>query len=255
MARIFARARTALADGDLSFASDTMSGFEQAIGLWPGLPGASPSPGASTLPSASTAMKEGSIAMGICGDCGVSVGFQPLVPEAEAARWYCQCCNSICFAKADPQRQSEYVGVAPLPPDAYVTALEPPGAPVLDDEDEIPSRQLLRLLKRLCNQEYCGVERRRYRRYPLVAAVTAVSLDEHFRIVGLPVRMATTNISHDGISLIHQSKYEAAFLAIDFSEGGFPLTQAVVRPVRTRSLGVVHETGGRFVRGLTRRAD
>lgn len=236
-----------------------MSGFEQAVGVLPGLASGSPSPALSTsasaLPSTSTGQKSGAVALGICGDCGVSVGFHPPVPEVEATRWYCRCCNSICFAKANPEGESEYVGVAPLPPDAFVTAVEGQWPLEHQEEDEAPSRQLLRLLKRLCNQEYGGVERRRYRRYPLVAAVTVTALDEHFRIIGLPIRMATTNISHDGVSLIHQSEYEAAFLAIDFSEGGFPLSQAIVRPVRMRSLGLVHETGGRFVRGLTRRAD
>ncbi len=134
-------------------------------------------------------------------------------------------------------------------------AVEAPWPLGTPEGDEAPSAQLIQLVKELCNQDFGGVERRRYRRYPFVAAVCATPLDEHFRIVGVPMRMATTNISHDGVSLIHQGEYEAAYLAIDFSEGGFALRQAIVRRVRMRSLGVVHETGGRFVRGLARRTD
>lgn len=231
-----------------------MSGFEQACDVLPReYGGASAAASAATASSSMDERRVSSHTAGACGNCGVTIGFHPPVPNVEASRWYCLSCNSVCFAKADAALQKEYFGVAPLAHDAYVTAIEaswPLGAP---EEDEAPSPQLIELVKTLCHEDFDGVERRRSRRYPLVAAVSGTPLDEHFRIIGMPMRMATTNMSHDGVSLIHQSEYEAAYLAIDFTEGGFALKQAIVRPVRMRSLGVVHETGGRFVRGLARR--
>ena len=235
-----------------------MSGYEQASDVLPGGRGATSAPSAvlhETKASSKNGRTLSGLVAGACGNCNDSLGCHPPVPNSEAGRWYCLTCNSIVFAKADAELQKEYFGIAPLGLDAYVKSVEaqwPLGTP---EGDEAPSAQLIQLVKELCNQDYGGVERRRYRRYPFVAAVCATPLDEHFRIVGLPMRMATTNISHDGLSLIHQGEYEAAYLAIDFSEGGFALRQAIVRRVRMRSLGVVHETGGRFVRGLARRAD
>lgn len=235
-----------------------MSGYEQATDVLPGVRGPTSSTAAVLHETKSSSKNErhlSGLVAGACGNCAAALGCHPPVPNMEAGRWYCLACNSILFAKADAELQKKYTGIAPLGPDAYVKAVEatwPLGTP---EGDEAPSAQLIQLVKELCNQDFGGVERRRYRRYPFVAAVCATPLDEHFRIVGVPMRMATTNISHDGVSLIHQGEYEAAYLAIDFSEGGFALKQAIVRRVRMRSLGVVHETGGRFVRGLARRTD
>ena len=235
-----------------------MSWYEQTSDVLPGERGATSSTSAvlnEKITSSNNERPLSGLVAGACGNCGAALGCHPPVPHIEAGRWYCLSCNSIIFARADAELQKEYFGIAPLGLDAYVTAIEAPWPLGTAAGDEAPSAQLIQLVKELCNQDYGGVERRRYRRYPFVAAVCATPLDEHFRIVGVPMRMATTNISHDGVSLIHQGEYEAAYLAIDFSEGGFALRQAIVRRVRMRSLGVVHETGGRFVRGLARRAD
>lgn len=193
------------------------------------------------------------VAFGNCGTCGLPVGFYPPEINAEVCPWHCQCCNAIHFAKAAPAHDKNYFGIAPLPPFADLVA---PEAPRLSEvEDATPPDHLLRLVKLLCNQDYRGVERRRYQRYAAVVSVIAVPLNDEFRVSGLPLRMTTTNVSHSGISLIYNDYHVSAHYALDFSVSAMPLCQAVVTPVRMRALGPVYEIGARFVRGLVRQVD
>ena len=198
-------------------------------------------------------LQHDALALGNCGTCGSLIDFQPPVINAKVSPWHCQNCDSIFFAKADSTHEKNYIGVAPLPPFADLVA--PPAPWIPEPEDATPPAHLLRLMKLLCNQDYRGVERRRYRRYTAVVSVMAVPLNDGFRVAGLPLRMTMTNVSYGGASLIHAGYHVSAYYALDFSVGGLALSQAVVQPVRMRALGPVYEIGGRFVRGLARKGE
>jgi hypothetical protein len=201
--------------------------------------------------AAATADEPGLLEYSNCTGCGSSIGFRPPVPGVAAQPWYCSGCGAIVYAKFDPSPQTEYRGVAPLlPDDGLIVNL---GSCSDDQVDLTPPEHLQRLVRLLTSREFKGVERRRYKRYSAVVAVVAVPLGEDFRVIGKPIRMTTTNVSHDGIGLIHTQYMRVPYYAIDFSVAGLELRQAVVKLMRVRGLGPVYESGGRFVRGICRK--
>lgn len=186
-----------------------------------------------------------------CTGCGSSIGFRSPLPGMAAKPWYCSGCGAVVYAKVDRSLDTEYRGIAPLlPTDGLIVNL----GSISDDQiDSTPPEHLQRLVRLLTSREFKGVERRRYKRYSAVVAVVAVPLGEDFRVIGKPLRMTTTNVSHDGIGLIHTQYMRVPYYAIDFSIAGLELRQAVVKLMRVRGLGPVYESGGRFVRGLSRK--
>jgi hypothetical protein len=193
------------------------------------------------------------ITSGYCGACESPIGFYPPAVNSEVSAWYCHRCNAIYYVKADPAHDTNYFGIAPLPPFASVVATA--ASWLSEIEDGAPPVNLVRLVKLLCNQDYRGIERRHHERHTAVVAVIAVPLNEQFRVAGLPLRMTTTNASHGGVSLINGDDHFSAYYALDFSASGMALRQAVVAPVRMRALGPVYEIGARFVRDVIRQAD
>ena len=78
--------------------------------------------------------------------------------------------------------------------------------------------------------------------------MVAVPLGEDFRVTGKPIRMTTTNVSHDGIGLIHTQYLRAPFYALDF-EAEMPtdgLFEAR-RDVRVRADGPRNLPDGAFL--------
>lgn len=186
-----------------------------------------------------------------CAGCDAWHAYRPPTPRANAQACYCQKCGTIIFAKFDPEAAGDYSGVLPLAvEDGLIAHL---GSPPDDAVDSTPPEHLQRLVRMLTSREFKGVERRRYKRYAAVAPVVAVPLGEDFRVAGKPIRMTTTNVSHDGIGLIHTQYLRAPFYALDFTIAGLELRQAIVKLLRVRGLGPVYESGGRFVRGLSRK--
>ncbi|BBO34688.1 hypothetical protein [Lacipirellula parvula] len=188
---------------------------------------------------------------GNCAGCATWHAFRAPTPRANAQAWYCQSCGAIVYATFDPENLADYSGVTLLAAeDGLIANLgNAPEEPV----DSTPPEHLQRLVRMLTSREFKGVERRRYKRYAAVAPVVAVPLGEDFRVTGKPIRMTTTNVSHDGIGLIHTQYLRAPYYALDFSIAGLELRQAIVKLVRVRGLGPVYESGGRFVRGLSRK--
>lgn len=187
-----------------------------------------------------------------CNGCSGWLAFHPPTPKANAQAWYCQTCGGVVYAKFDPEHVADYSGVRLLAAeDGLIVNLgEAPDETV----DSTPPEHLQRLVRMLTSRDFKGVERRRYKRYAAVAPVVAVPLGEDFRVTGTPIRMTTTNVSHDGIGLIHTQYLRAPFYALDFSIAGLELRQAIVKLLRVRGLGPVYESGGRFVRGLSRKS-
>jgi hypothetical protein len=186
-----------------------------------------------------------------CSGCDAWHAFCPPTPRADAQAWYCQKCGAVVFAKFDPEALCDYSGVAMLAPEDGLIARF--GSPPEEPDDSTPPEHLQRLVRLLTSREFKGVERRRYKRYAAVAPVVAVPLGEDFRVAGKPIRMTTTNVSHDGIGLIHTQYLKAQYYALDFTIAGLELRQAIVKLLRVRGLGPVYESGGRFVRGLSRK--
>lgn len=189
---------------------------------------------------------------GNCAGCGTWHAFRPPTPRSNAQAWYCQSCGTVVYATFDPDNVSDYSGVALLAvEDGLIANL---GNAPEEAVDSTPPEHLQRLVRMLTSREFKGVERRRYKRYAAVAPVVATPLGEDFRVTGKPIRMTTTNVSHDGIGLIHTQYLRAPYYALDFSIAGLELRQAIVKLVRVRGLGPVYESGGRFVRGLSRKS-
>jgi len=189
---------------------------------------------------------------GNCAGCGTWHAFRPPTPRSNAQAWYCQSCGTVVYATFDPDNVSDYSGVALLAvEDGLIANL---GDAPEEAVDSTPPEHLQRLVRMLTSREFKGVERRRYKRYAAVAPVVATPLGEDFRVTGKPIRMTTTNVSHDGIGLIHTQYLRAPYYALDFSIAGLELRQAIVKLVRVRGLGPVYESGGRFVRGLSRKS-
>jgi hypothetical protein len=187
-----------------------------------------------------------------CNGCGGWHSFHPPTPKANAQAWYCEACGAIVYAKFDPEKAADYSGVRLLEPeDGLIVNL---GEAPEENVDSTPPEHLQRLVRMLTSRDFKGVERRRYKRYAAVAPVVAVPLGEDFRVTGTPIRMTTTNVSHDGIGLIHTQYLRAPFYALDFTIAGLELRQAIVKLLRVRGLGPVYESGGRFVRGLSRKS-
>lgn len=187
-----------------------------------------------------------------CNGCASWQAFHPPTPKANAQPWYCQTCGAVIYAKFDPEHIAEYSGIALLTAeDGLIANL---GNAPDETMDSTPPEHLQRLVRMLTAREFKGVERRRYKRYAAVAPVVAVPLGEDFRVAGKPIRMTTTNVSHDGIGLIHTQYLRAPFYALDFTIAGLELRQAIVKLLRVRGLGPVYESGGRFVRGLSRKS-
>jgi hypothetical protein len=188
---------------------------------------------------------------GNCNGCGAWHAFHPPTPKANAQAWHCETCGAVIFSKFDPENLADYSGIRLLPAEDRLIANlgEAPDETV----DSTPPEHLQRLVRMLTAREFKGVERRRYKRYAAVAPVVAVPLGEDFRVTGRPIRMTTTNVSHDGIGLIHTQYLRAPFYALDFTIAGLELRQAIVKLLRVRGLGPVYESGGRFVRGLSRK--
>jgi hypothetical protein len=188
---------------------------------------------------------------GNCNGCSAWHAFLAPAPRANAQAWYCQACGAVVYAKTDPDRTDEYSGIAPLGlSDGLIANI---GDAAEERADSTPPEHLQRLVRMLTAREFKGVERRRYKRYAAVAPVVAVPLGEDFRVIGKPIRMTTTNVSHDGIGLIHTQYLRAPYFALDFTVAGLELRQAIVKLLRVRGLGPVYESGGRFVRGLARK--
>jgi hypothetical protein len=186
-----------------------------------------------------------------CAGCDAWHAYRPPTPLANAQTWYCHTCGTVIFAKFDPDGACDYSGVSPLAvEDGLIAHL---GSAAEEAVDSTPPEHLQRLVRMLTSREFKGVERRRYKRYAAVAPVVAVPLGEDFRITGKPIRMTTTNVSHDGIGLIHTQYLKAPYYALDFTIAGLELRQAIVKLLRVRGLGPVYESGGRFVRGLSRK--
>jgi hypothetical protein len=187
-----------------------------------------------------------------CNGCGAWHAFHPPTPKANAQAWYCQTCGAVIYAKFDPEHIADYSGISLLAAeDGLIANL---GEAPHETVDTTPPEHLQRLVRMLTAREFKGVERRRYKRYAAVAPVVAVPLGEDFRVNGKPIRMTTTNVSHDGIGLIHTQYLRAPFYALDFTIAGIELRQAIVKLLRVRGLGPVYESGGRFVRGLSRKS-
>jgi hypothetical protein len=186
-----------------------------------------------------------------CSGCGTWHAFRSPTPRAEAKAWYCQACGTVVYAACDPDDAADYSGVTLLAADDGLIANL--GRASEEAVDSTPPEHLQRLVRMLTSREFKGVERRRYKRYAAVAPVVATPLGEDFLVIGKPVRMTTTNVSHDGIGLIHTQYLRAPYYALDFSVAGLELRQAIVKLLRVRGLGPVYESGGRFVRGLSRK--
>lgn len=189
---------------------------------------------------------------GNCNGCGTWHAFNPPTPKADAHAWYCQTCGAVIYAKFGTDGVADYSGVRLLSAeDGLIANL---GEATGETIDPTPPEHLQRLVRMLTSREFKGVERRRYNRYAAVAPVVAVPLGDDFRVTGRPIRMTTTNVSHDGIGLIHTQYLRAPFYALDFTIAGLELRQAIVKLLRVRGLGPVYESGGRFVRGLSRKS-
>jgi hypothetical protein len=186
-----------------------------------------------------------------CNGCGGWHAFHPPTPKANAQSWYCQACGAVVYCKFDPDNFADYSGIGLLAAEDGLIANF--GDAPEETVDSTPPEHLQRLVRMLTAREFKGVERRRYKRYAAVAPVVAVPLGEDFRVTGKPIRMTTTNVSHDGIGLIHTQYLRAPYYALDFSIAGLELRQAIVKLLRVRGLGPVYESGGRFVRGLSRK--
>lgn len=223
-------------------------GVEEAVIEWPA---------ASSAPIAASAIDdqrlEAADVLGHsgCAGCDAWHAYRPPTPRANAQAWYCQNCGAIVFAKFDPDAACDYSGVLPLAAEDGLIAHM--GSAPDDAVDSTPPEHLQRLVRMLTSREFKGVERRRYKRYAAVAPVVAVPLGEDFRVTGKPIRMTTTNVSHDGIGLIRTQYLRAPYYALDFTIAGLELRQAIVKLMRVRGLGPVYESGGRFVRGLSRK--
>jgi hypothetical protein len=94
---------------------------------------------------------------------------------------------------------------------------------------------------------YSGPDRRREARHRIAVLVRTTPVDENLQPIGEELIVTTRDISSGGISLIHQERIEAPYLAVELTDlNGTPL-RAMVEVLRRRPLGPFFEIAGRFV--------
>ena len=99
-------------------------------------------------------------------------------------------------------------------------------------------------------------EKRRWRRYPLVAKVVAVPLDDEFEPIGPPFVAFSRNISFvtttqdmvvGGLSLIYNQPVSSENLFVEVERHDGPTLRAIVKVLRNRPVSPFFEIAGRFI--------
>jgi hypothetical protein len=92
-----------------------------------------------------------------------------------------------------------------------------------------------------------GPERRRSPRYPLAVSVSAIPLDDRLQRAGQPFDAVTRDISATGVSIISQTRCENKYLSLLLVNSSTDYLEIVIRVVRYRMVGPMHEIAGRFI--------
>ena len=113
----------------------------------------------------------------------------------------------------------------------------------------VPESQVGEFVDRLIHDKmhYRGPERRRCPRYPLAVSVSAVPLDDHLQPTGPQFDAVTRNISACGVSIISHTRCEEKFLSLLLVNSSTDFLEVVIRLVRYRMVGPMHEYAGPFI--------
>jgi hypothetical protein len=178
-----------------------------------------------------------------CGACGRPIALRAPKYYSSAIIWRCDTCDAIYFGS--DKDQSDSLG---LHRDDSVS-FETLTASIRQKTEarSAPPENIQRIVKLMASQEQKGAERRRHKRYPVMAPVAAMPLARDFRLMGDAVQMTTANISLGGAALIQTRFVDAPYLALDFTVPGMDRLQVVFKVLRVASRGVVYEIGGEFI--------
>jgi hypothetical protein len=207
--------------------------------------------GKKIVPAETQAMSVGTLGGGRlveeCGACGRRISLQPPKHDSAAIIWRCDTCDAIYFGSDVVQADSHGLHRdASVGFDTLTTAIR-----LNVEARNSPPENIQRIVRSMASQEQHGAERRRHKRYPVMAPVAAMPVAADFRLSGEPVQMTTANVSLGGAALIHTRFLDAPYLALDFALAGMDRLQVVFRVLRVQSRGVVYEIGGEFISRLS----
>jgi hypothetical protein len=180
-----------------------------------------------------------------CSRCSAYLGLAAPSFAAPAKSWLCGRCGSAFFAivaETDvwPPRSTCARPVAYDQVISAATTARP------TRRQQVPHRDLHRVLQYLSSFEHTGAEKRRERRHAVALPVMALPLARNFRVSGPAFELSTINISKGGASFMYSGQLEAAYLAIDFSYAGLGFIQALFEVLRVRPFLSAFEIAGRW---------
>jgi hypothetical protein len=182
-----------------------------------------------------------------CGACGRSISLYPPKQDSLVVIWRCDTCDAVYFGSDQVQADSPGLHRDASAGFDKLTASIRFNSEVRD----APPEHIQRIVRSMASQEQQGAERRRHKRYPVMAPVAAMPIARDFRLTGDPVQMTTANVSLGGAALIHTRFVDAPYLALDFTVAVMDRLQVVFKVLRVQSRGVVYEIGGEFISRLS----
>lgn len=112
---------------------------------------------------------------------------------------------------------------------------------------ELSDEDVLQLKRCTPARSEAPTEVRHEPRYSIAAPVTVLSLEDDFRIVGVPATAYTIDVSCGGLSLLHPESTTAPYFAVDFSPSSLRIAPVIFQPRRCSRLGGAFPVAGRFV--------
>lgn len=174
-----------------------------------------------------------------CGNCQRKLPLRLSNANEPAALWECASCGAFYVGCCVKEALLEGAHLIRLDEQFFDIT----DAPVIS---LVERQRVIKLSSRQVSPEV--LEKRRSERVSQSLVVPAVCLGDGFVPVDEPFPIMVSNLSREGVGMVHNERIETEYIAIEFSPTSQSPIQVVVRLVRQRELAPPYiELGGEFL--------
>ena len=180
-----------------------------------------------------------------CGKCGAKVALVRPTATLDASPWQCRSCLAIFLAT--PERRAGSLFRGGVIAAGYSEVFQPVEMYRSPRHAELSNEDVQQLKRCTPSRSDVPSNLRRSERHAIVVPVSVLSLEEDFRVSGVPATAYTIDVSSGGLSLLHPEPTIAPYFAVDFSQASTQIPPVIFRPKRCARLGSAYAVAGEFV--------
>ena len=181
----------------------------------------------------------------LCGRCGAKVALVRPCATLDASPWRCRGCGSLFLAT--PERREGSLFRGGILSAGYSDVFQPSEIYRGLHRAELSREDIEQLIRCMPSRSAVQSDHRQGDRYSIAAPVTVLSLEDDFRIVGVPATAYTIDVSCGGLSLLHPEPTISPYFAVDFTQASLHIPPVIFQPKRCSRLGAAYAVAGAFV--------